>query len=238
MFSFPFFCMKFAVFDVDGTLLEMAIPTDFIKWLSERNEFPKEVLDEVFETIKKYGRGEISWEERGQTILNLWSKGFKGKERKEIEELAKEFMESYDKIFPGSVELMNYLKEKDYFLIAISRAFEEILEALRAKLPFDLVIGTKFEVEQGVYTGRLLNELWYKEIKKEILLDLIKEKNLDTKGSFAFGDSDQDAFMMEIAEFPMCIKPTSELNKIAEERKWNKFTEMKDTLDFVKKRIS
>ena len=228
--------MKFAVFDVDGTLLEMAIPTDFIEWLVKRKKFPKKVLNEIQTTIRHHGSGKISWSERGNYILNAWAEGFKGKNKKEIEEQAKEFMKEYDKIFPGSIEVMNYLKNKDYYLIAISRSFEEILEELKTKLPFDLVIGTKFEVKKGVYTGNLLNQMWGHETKKEILLDLIKEKNLDTKKSFAFGDSDQDSFMMQEVEFPVCVQPDKELKKIAEKNNWKTFSTIKEFYSELKEK--
>ncbi|MFH1664211.1 MAG: HAD family phosphatase [archaeon] len=220
--------MKFAAFDVDGTLVELAIPTHFIRWLEKKNKFPEKVLEEIHETIRKHENGEISWEQRGKEVLNAWAKGFKGTQKKELQELSAEFVKDYDKIFLGSVETMNYLKKEGYYLIAVSRAFEEILEALKIKLPFDFIIGTKLEAKKGVYTGKVLNELWHLKIKKTVLLELIKEKNLDLKDSFAFGDTEQDSFMMELAENPVPVQPSKKLRKVAEKNGWKCFEKIND----------
>ncbi len=227
---------KFAVFDVDGTLLEMAVPTDFILWLVEKNRFPNKTVKEIKKIIKLHEAGKISWKERGYKVLHFWAKGFKGKKKAEIQMLAEEFMKEYNKIFLGSIEVMNYLKKEGYYLIAVSRSFEEILKALKLKLPFDFVVGTKFEVKKGIFTGKLENRMWEHKIKKQVLMELIKEKNFSLEKSFAFGDSEQDSHMMKLVEFPVCVNSSFELKRIAEKNNWKTFNSIQDFFFELKKK--
>ncbi len=226
--------MKFAVFDVDGTLVNGSIGADFVEWLSKRNHFPKKYSVKIRKAIQEQEKGRISYAKRGELLIKYWALGFKGKKKSEIKKLALEFIESYEKIFFGSQELMLLLKAKNYYLIALSRAFEEILEALKSRLFFDCIIGTKFEVKQEKYTGKPLNEMWDEEIKGKLLVEVIRKNNFDLNDSLAFGDSEQDYFMMSLVERPICSNPSGKLDGLCENRGWKRFNSIEYALNELK----
>jgi HAD superfamily hydrolase (TIGR01490 family) len=228
--------MKFAVFDLDGTLVKVSAASDFVEWLSRKGKFPERNLENILAARENHRKGKISYFKRVELIVFNWAQGFKGKNYSEVMDYAEEFAEEYNGFFDSSLELLKFFKERNYFLIVVSGAFEEIIKVLNPFFNFDFIVGTKFEVKNGVYTGNVLNEMWKKEIKGKILAKLIKEKNLDLRDSFGFGDSEQDFFMMKLTENPICIKPTNGLKKIAERRRWQTFNEIKEAMAFLKKR--
>ncbi len=220
--------MKFAVFDVDGTLVKGSAGADFVSWLVERKKFPKKNSEEIAEAIEKNKKELISYEERGRIATLKLAQGFKGKSQKEIQSLAFKFVRTYDKVFPGSVGLVNFLKKEGFYLIILSRSFREILKALNSRLGFDCIISTEFEVIEGKFTGKVSNKMWDEKIKGKKLLEKINKKNFNLRDSFAFGDSEQDSFMMDLVEHPVCLNPNGNLNKVCKNRGWKSFDDLKD----------
>lgn len=222
--------MKFVVFDIDGVLLKDSIGVDFINWLHARGLFPDKETEVISQAVYKQLKGKISYSKRGELIITSWAAGLRGKEGKEIYTLAEKFIGEYKKIYPSSVDLINYFKKHGFYIIVISRAFQEVLIALNSKLRFDYIIGTQFELSQGKYTGKLKNKMWQESVKMRLLLKIIRDKNLEMDSSFAFGDSEQDVFMLELVDHPICLYPSEELVQIARDRGWVYFNSIKKVL--------
>ncbi len=227
--------MSFAVFDFDSTLVEGSLGSAFEKWLTEKKVIPEEVLEALTKAREKYKNNEFSYKEHQKAIILNRANWLKGKKQKEINNLVKEFSKEYKGFFHGAIDLVNFFKEKNFFLILISGAPKEWLKELNFLLGFDVIAGQEFETKEGKYTGKLINKMWIEDIKEKILLQIMKEKSLERKGSFGFGDSEQDVFMLKLVESPFCINSTEKLSGIAEEMNWKKFEMPFDALNFLKK---
>jgi HAD superfamily hydrolase (TIGR01490 family) len=229
--------MKFAVFDIDGTIVKESLGKDLVIWLNKKGMFPNEVLNEIYETKKRYKKKQVTYAEHQKEIMSAWVKGFKGMKKTELEKLSKKFGENYSNFFSGSLELVKFFRKKGFYCVVVSGAFEEAIQAIQPKFKFDLIVGTEFESRKGKFTGRIQEKMWHKKVKKRLLKKVIKEKKLDLKNSFCFGDSEQDSHMLELVEFPVALHPNKELNKIAVKNNWKIFFDSKKALVFVQQKL-
>lgn len=102
----------------------------------------------------------------------------------------------------------------------ISASPIEIVEPLAIALGMTGGIGTRGEVENGVYTGRLDGPFCYGEGKAEAMALLAEERNIDLANSWSYSDSMSDIPMMELVGHAVAVNPDSELAHISRQRGW------------------
>ena len=118
-----------------------------------------------------------------------------------------------------------FLKNKGYKLIAISGSSEDIVGRIATNYGFDLWVGSKYEKDISGFTG---NNFVASSNKKEILSGIIKEHNLSMKGSYAVGDTANDASILEMVENPIAFNPNKALYDIARSKGWKIVIERKN----------
>ena len=96
----------------------------------------------------------------------------------------------------------------------------EIVEPLAVALGMTGGIGTKGEVDNGVYTGKLDGPFCYGEGKAEAIKLLAAERNIDLSQSWSYSDSMSDLPMMEIVGHAVAVNPDSQLAGIARRKGW------------------
>lgn len=102
----------------------------------------------------------------------------------------------------------------------ISASPIEIVEPLAHALGMTGGIGTRGEVENGVYTGQLDGPFCYGDGKAEAISLLAAERNIDLANSWSYSDSMSDIPMMEIVGHAVAVNPDSELAQLSRERGW------------------
>lgn len=96
----------------------------------------------------------------------------------------------------------------------------EIVEPLAHALGMTGGIGTRGEVESGVYTGRLEGPFCYGEGKAEAIRILATERGIDLANSWSYSDSMSDVPMMEAVGHAVAVNPDSELTALSRTRGW------------------
>ncbi len=228
---------KLALFDIDRTLAEGSIGVLFTNFLFQKNRFPKKCYQDINKAIKLNKAEKISYKKRGKIIIENWAEGFKGWSKKDILKQANEYFNKYHykRVYPGARELVRHLKQKDYYVVGISRAFEEILLPAKKYLGISFIIGTKFTYDKNnICTGKLSNNMWEDGAKKVELMNVFKDTNLTTEESIAFGDTKDDYYMLNFVEFPITVNANKELEKIAVKKYWPIYTNLKVLLQDVK----
>jgi phosphoserine phosphatase len=81
-------------------------------------------------------------------------------------------------------------------------------------------IGTKGEVDNGVYTGRLDGPFCYGEGKAEAINTLATHRGIDLANSWSYSDSMSDLPMMEIVGNAVAVNPDAELATLSRSRGW------------------
>ena len=106
--------------------------------------------------------------------------------------------------------------ERTYIVTA---ALQEVADELARELGLDGAAGSRAEVEDGKYTGRLERRL-FGPAKAEVLRELAAADGLDLAASTAYSDSHSDVAFLEAVGHAVAVNPDRELRDVAAERGW------------------
>ncbi len=101
----------------------------------------------------------------------------------------------------------------------VSGALQEVVDRLAGELGFAGALGSRAEVEDGAYTGRLERRL-LGDGKAEALAELAVDEGIDLAASTAYSDSHSDLPFLESVGTPIAVNPDRELRRIAQDRGW------------------
>jgi HAD superfamily hydrolase (TIGR01490 family) len=122
-------------------------------------------------------------------------------------------------VYRDALDLVAQHRERGERSFVVSAALQEIVDALVAELVFDGGVGSTAEVEDGVYTGRLVRRL-DGSAKAEVLGDLAATEGIDLSESTAYSDSASDVPFLAAVGHPVAVNPDRRLRAIAAERGW------------------
>jgi HAD superfamily hydrolase (TIGR01490 family) len=104
--------------------------------------------------------------------------------------------------------------------IIVTATSQELADLMAHVLVFDGGIGTRAEIRDGVYTGRLAGPFTYGEGKAEAIRAMAAERGLDLAESYAYSDSVSDLPMLRAVGHPVAVNPDPELARIARAEGW------------------
>jgi len=102
----------------------------------------------------------------------------------------------------------------------VSASPVEIVEPLAQALGMTGGIGTRGEVIDGIYTGRLHGPFCYGEGKAESVKETAARLAIDLDESFAYSDSASDIPMLSLVGNAVAVNPDAHLARVARERGW------------------
>lgn len=221
---------KFAVFDIDGTLIRWQLYHAIVNQLAKQGAIPP-VANEKIHAARmtwKNRSGDKSFGEYEMTLVKSYWSSLKSITPAEHDKaIATVFEEYKDQVYTYTRDLIRELKTKDYLLFAISGSHQEIIDKLAYHYGFDAAIGQVHEVKNGHYSGEHTTPMLNKgrELDK-----LIKKFNVTKKGSLAIGDSVSDIELLEMAENPIAFNPNKDLYETARAKGWRVVIERKNVI--------
>jgi phosphoserine phosphatase len=81
-------------------------------------------------------------------------------------------------------------------------------------------IGTRGQVADGVYTGKLEGPFCYGEGKVEAITELARWDGLDLAQCYAYSDSHSDLPMLSAVGHPVAVNPDAKLERHARANAW------------------
>jgi len=96
----------------------------------------------------------------------------------------------------------------------------EIADAVARQLGMSGAIGTRSEVEAGLYKGKLIGQPLHGVEKAKAIKELATLHGYDLKKSFAYSDSINDLPMLMTVGKPYAVNPERELQRIALKNNW------------------
>jgi len=102
-------------------------------------------------------------------------------------------------------------------VVLASGAYLPVAEAFAARVGADVVMGTPLEVHDGVATGRLAGPVQTGALKARA----VRECLADATVLVAFGDTEADIPMLELAQSSVAVAPDSRLRRTALDRGWD-----------------
>jgi phosphoserine phosphatase len=123
-----------------------------------------------------------------------------------------------DKSFDKEISLINnidktinYFKNKGLKTIFVTAGPIKVANVLKEKYNFEEVFGSKFEVEDNYFTGKIIDNLG-EEGKLESLLSFCNIHNIDLKQCIAVGDGESDLKIFEKVKKSIAINYSKGLN--------------------------
>jgi HAD superfamily hydrolase (TIGR01490 family) len=160
----------------------------------------------------------------GEAIRRVAEDGMavlKGFSVRELQELVAGAMEQVLKplVYAEPLALVQRHRELGEPVYIVSAALQEIVDALVAELDFDGGVGSAGEVEDGIFTGRIVRACHH-QAKAEALDELAARDGIDLDASTAYSDSSSDLPFLEAVGNPVVVNPDKGLRRAAAERGW------------------
>ncbi|MDA8219030.1 MAG: HAD-IB family hydrolase [Dehalococcoidales bacterium] len=112
-------------------------------------------------------------------------------------------------------------QEKGDLVVLVSATLQGLLEVLAQELGADHVIGSRLELHDGHYTGRMAPPLCFGAHKALRVRELLASTEpVDLSASSAYADSGHDAALLELVGSPIAVNPDPALLTMAQRRGW------------------
>jgi HAD superfamily hydrolase (TIGR01490 family) len=209
-----------AFFDLDRTLISRSsslslAPAFHRRGLLRRRDRAKAVLAQL--VFVRYGAGTSRVGQTADSGMAF----LKGMPVETMREIVLESMDTAFKphVYRDALDLVARHRERGERSFVVSAALQEIVDALVAELGLDGGRGSTAEVENGVYTGRLVRRLDGRA-KAGVLGELAAAEGIELDESTAYSDSAADVPFLEAVGYPVAVNPDRKLRGIAAERGW------------------
>ncbi|MGM0482527.1 MAG: HAD family hydrolase [Patescibacteria group bacterium] len=230
---------KTAIFDIDGTLFRSSLLIELVEGLIEKSIFPPEVRHKFQKQKKDWIERNGSYEDYINAVIEAFTQNIKGVPYAEFMEVGEAIVEEQRwRTYTYTRSLIRSLKEKDYYLLAISQSPKGILDRFCSNFGFNKVYGRIYELgPEDRFTGEV-EELHLIANKANIVKRAKEKESLDLESSVGVGDTEGDISFLEMVDHPICFNPNKNLYRHALINKWNIIVERKDVIYDIKTRES
>ena len=125
-----------------------------------------------------------------------------------------------ERIWSGTHALARLHLDAGQRVWLVTAAPVELGDVIARRLGLTGAIGTVAEVQDGVYTGRLIGDLMHGQAKADAIQALAAREGLDLGRCAAYSDSVNDLPMLSTVGRPVAVNPDSALRRAARERNW------------------
>jgi HAD superfamily phosphoserine phosphatase-like hydrolase len=237
-----------AFFDLDGTLV--ALPSlerrffrtlryrreirikNYFLWLKEAVRLAPRGKNAILQANKMYLRGVQIIDECGEGDVDVssWHKDGHQAEGQASAPPRRNPRLPVPTFLAQAIERVSWHAKQGHEIVLLSGTIEplarEAAGALEAKLAARGItatiraIATRLEERDGRWTGRVLGEALFGEAKAFAAKRLAEEMRLDLGRCYAYGDSLNDRWLMEVVGRPAAVNPSKALADISRTRKW------------------
>jgi putative phosphoserine phosphatase/1-acylglycerol-3-phosphate O-acyltransferase len=207
-----------AFFDLDQTLLAgFSAVAFFRERLMSGRMAPRELVESSLGALSfALGRTGFSG------LMSASTAAYRGLAESVLEELGQEVFEKHlaTQIYPESRALVKAHQDKGHTLAVVSSATRYQADPLARDMQIPHVMCTRLEVEDGIFTGRVVHPTCYGEGKASAVQELKRHHDLDLDESYFYTDSHEDLPLLEIVGRPRPLNPNQRLAQLAKERTW------------------
>lgn len=221
---------KFAVFDIDGTLIRWQLYHAVSDALVRLGSFDETQFEPVRTARKqwKQRKHEESYMEYEHRLVQVFNTLLTGLSAKAFEEAADVVFDEYkDQVYRYTRDLIVELKQQGYFLLAVSGSPTTLVKRVADYYGFDDFVGSEFEIKDGKFTGERQTPFGKKHL---VIQEMAQKHGLDFTDSIAVGDSEGDISMLEITQNPIAFNPSKKLLETAKSNRWTVVVERKNVI--------
>jgi HAD superfamily hydrolase (TIGR01490 family) len=187
---------------------------------------------------ERYARGEISGLDLlkglgaylqykiGILDIRNWTKTmmvqFRGQSEAKLEAEAKAWFETAmaKTVYPEAEELVRWHERSGHVVAIVSGATKFVVRPLAQRLGIEHLLYTRLEVEDGLFTGRVIEPICFEEGKIYWLQQFIDEQGIDLAKSWFYTDSITDLPLLDLVGHPVATNPDPLLYRTAVRRRW------------------
>jgi HAD superfamily hydrolase (TIGR01490 family) len=207
-----------AFFDMDKTLIAENSGTLYMKYRYQRGEISNwELLS---------GLGAYLQYKAGLLDIRAWTRSmmaqFEGQsERTLTREANRWFRERVaPTIYPEAEQLVKEHQAAGHVVAIVSGATKFVVRPLAEQLGIKHYLYTRLEVEQGRFTGRVIEPICFEEGKIYWLQQFLEEQGIDLAKSWFYTDSITDVPLLDLVGHPVVTNPDPFLYRTAVRRCW------------------
>lgn len=213
--------MKVGAFlDLDNTICSQATEKAFALYLLRRKIIGFRTLVPIVYHNFRYNMKMITdYDRLKRTVIDRLLKNL---DAPVIKQHFQEFFQAElsQKIYPIMKEQLDWHREKNHRIVIISSAIDIIVAEFANSLKADAYYSTELEISNGVFTGKVLGNIYYGKSKEMILRNYAENNQISLEKSYAYGDYYEDRFMLGSVGNPVAVNPDKKLKKLAEIKKW------------------
>jgi HAD superfamily hydrolase (TIGR01490 family) len=207
-----------AFFDMDKTLIAENSASLFMKHRYARGEISGVDLLKGLGAYIQYKLGVLD--------IRNWTKSmmlqFRGQSEGELEKQALEWFDVSvaPTLYPEAERLVREHDAAGHFVAIVSGATKFVVRPLAARLGIQHMLYTRLEVEDGLFTGRVIEPICFEEGKIYWLQQFIDEHGIDLARSWFYTDSITDRPLLDLVGHPVAVNPDPLLYREAVRRRW------------------
>jgi HAD superfamily hydrolase (TIGR01490 family) len=211
--------MALAIFDLDETLIH----GDCASLWSEQMARLGWVDGESFlrrdkELMDAYGRGHLAMED----YMAFSLEPLIGRTPEEVDHLVGPWVEDFIEpiIFSEATRTIAAHRKAGDRILVISASGTHLVAPIAERLGIDEILGIELEVVNGVYTGKTVGTLTYREGKITRLLEWLDQEEENLEGASFYSDSRNDLPLLLKVDYPHVVNPDPVLREQAEKAGW------------------
>lgn len=226
---------KTAIFDIDGTIFRSSLLVETVESLINFGVFPEEARKEYETKYRLWIERKGGYEKYIDAVVKTFMKHIRGVHYGDFMDCVEKMVsENKNKVYTYTRDLIKKLKDKKYFLLAISQSPKAVIDKFCFNFGFDKIYGRVYETgPQDEFTGAVVDEHIICN-KANIVKRAIEKEGLSLKGSVGVGDTESDIPFLEMVENPICFNPNMKLFRKAKLEGWKIVVERKDVVYEIK----
>lgn len=207
-----------AFFDMDKTLIAENSGSLYMRYRYQRGEISGTELLMGAWSYLQYKLGVLD--------IDNWTKRmmlqFRGQSEKELEREAARWFDELvvQTLYPEAARLVAQHREAGHVVAIVSGATKFVVRPIAERLEIDHMLYTRLEVEEGFFTGRVIEPICFEEGKIYWLQQFIEEQGIDLAKSYFYTDSITDLPLLEVVGHPVATNPDPLLYRAAVRRCW------------------
>jgi HAD superfamily hydrolase (TIGR01490 family) len=209
-----------AFFDLDRTLMAGSSAYHFGRAMYKagqmtRRQIARDAVDQVRFRLRGATDAAVN------VLLDRVLEGIKGQRVVDLRRMTPDVLAGIlPRVYPQMLAVVREHQDAGRSAYIATAASHPAAEILAQALAMDGAIGTKWEIEDGFYTGRLDGPFAYGEGKASRLHEFAAEHGLDLGQSWAYTDAASDLPMLEAVGHPVAVNPDAELAEVAKREGW------------------
>jgi HAD superfamily hydrolase (TIGR01490 family) len=209
-----------AFFDLDRTLIRgSAVFPLAVAAFRAGHVPPRDLLHDAVNAVAFVLRG--ASDERSAALRERVLRAVAGQRVDDVVALGDRFLHKLvASVLPESQRLLHDHAGRGEDRVIVSASPVEIVAELAHRLGLEAAVGTRSEIEDGRYTGRLDGAFCYGEGKVVEVQRIAAERNYDLARCTAYSDSVSDLPFLESVGTAVAVNPDRELHAVARDRGW------------------